>query len=200
MPDKFAAIYVRVSTNKQDHRSQMPDLERWASSQDLPVEWFTDKFSGKSMERPGWRRLYACLKMGAVSSVVVWRLDRLGRTASGLTALFDELNQRNVNLVSLKDNVDLSTAAGRLMANVIASVAQYDNELRSERVVAGQAVARAAGKTWGGSKPGTRGKITDLQRQFIRESNDRGESKTEIAVATGLSRQTIYAVLEASNA
>ncbi len=200
MPDKFAAIYVRVSTTKQKHKSQMPDLERWADAHDGPVDWFKDKFTGKSMDRPGWRRLEANLKMGLVSSIVVWRLDRLGRTASGLTALFDELTQKDINLVSLKDHVDLSTPAGRLMANVIASVAQYDNEVRTERVIAGQAVARANGKTWGGSRPGERGKVTDLQRKFIREADERGESKVAIAEATGLSRQTIYSVLEMQNA
>ena len=82
---------------------------------------------------------------------VVWRLDRLGRTAKGLTALFEELQRLGVGLVSLKEGLDLSTAAGCLMANVLASVAQFETELRSERILAGQAAARAQGKRWGGS-------------------------------------------------
>jgi DNA invertase Pin-like site-specific DNA recombinase len=89
-----------------------------------------------------------------VSRVVDWRLDRLGRTAKGLTALFAELLELRVNLVSLRDSIDLNTPAGRLMANVLASVAQYETEVRAERVRAGQMIARANGKTWGGSKPG----------------------------------------------
>jgi len=64
------------------------------------------------------------IQSGKVAKVVVWRLDRLGRTAKGLTALFEELAQKKVNLMSLRDGIDLHTAAGRLMANVLASVAQ----------------------------------------------------------------------------
>ena len=192
---KEVATYVRVSSKSQDHKSQMPDLERWAEGHDIPVKWFTDKFSGRSMDRPGWNKLESAIRAGQVSQVVVWRLDRLGRTASGLTALFDELRQRKVNLVSLKDGIDLATAAGRLMANVIASVAQYDNEVRSERVRAGQAVARASGKTWGGSKPGVPKKVTAVQIQMIREGKLRGETIVDLAEATGLSRPTVYAVL-----
>jgi DNA invertase Pin-like site-specific DNA recombinase len=86
--------------------------------------------------------------------VVVWRLDRLGRTAKGLTALFEELIQRNVNLVTLRESFDLMTPAGRLMAVVLSGVTQYETEVRAERVLAGQAVARANGNRWGGSKEG----------------------------------------------
>ena len=75
------------------------------------------------MDRPGLNRLLADVSAGKVARVVVWRLDRLGRTAKGLTALFEDLAARKVNLVSLKDGLDLKTAAGRLMANVLASVA-----------------------------------------------------------------------------
>jgi len=74
---------------------------------------------GKTMVRPGWAKLETAIRQGKVSAVVVWRIDRLGRTAKGLTALFDDLRERKVNLVSLKDGLDLATAAGRLMANVL---------------------------------------------------------------------------------
>ena len=106
------------------------------------------------------------MRQGRVSAVVVWRVDRIGRTAKGLTALFEELRERKVNLVSLKDGLDLSTAAGRLMANVLASVAQFETEVRGERVAAGQARARAAGKRWGGSKPGVRKQVTPVQERL----------------------------------
>jgi DNA invertase Pin-like site-specific DNA recombinase len=192
---KFAAIYVRVSSKSQDHKSQLPDLDRWVEGHGVPVKWFKDKFTGKTMDRPGWRTLEDAIRAGQVAQVVVWRLDRLGRTASELTALFDELRRRKVNLVSLKDGIDLATAAGRLMANVIASVAQYDNEVRSERVRAGQAVAKATGKTWGGSKPGVPKKVSDVQAKMIHEMKRQGESIVGISAAVGLSRPTVYAVL-----
>jgi len=196
---KHIAIYVRVSTTGQDTKSQEPDLERWAAAQDQPVKWYTDKATGKSMDRPGWQKLEAAIRHGNVSAVVVWRVDRLGRTAKGLTALFDDLRERKVNLVSLRDGLDLSTAAGRLMANVLASVAQYETEVRGERVAAGQARARAEGKRWGGSKPGVSKKVTLAQRQMILAAYGRGEQITAIAKAVKLSRPTIYSALRAAS-
>jgi DNA invertase Pin-like site-specific DNA recombinase len=112
-----------------------------------------------------------------------------------LTALFEELTARRVNLVSIKDGIDLSTAAGRLIANVLASVASYETEIRAERVLAGQAVARAAGKRWGGSQKGRRVKVKPDQERMIGTMRAAGEKVAAIARATGLSRPTVYAVL-----
>lgn len=195
------AIYVRVSSRKQDTKSQEPDLKQWANAygNDHPVRWYRDKLSGKTMDRQGWNRLEANIDAGKVSTVVCWRLDRLGRTASGLTALFEKLIARKVNFVSLKDGVDLSTAAGRLMANVLASVAAYENEVRGERIRAGLAAARAAGKKLGGSKKGRRIKLNDEKVATIRRMHSDGESKSAMSRATGLSRGTVYAVLAEVN-
>ncbi|NNJ26149.1 recombinase family protein [Alienimonas chondri] len=194
-PDKFAAIYVRVSTRKQSHRSQLPDLKRWAAAHDGPVRWYRDTGSGKTTDRPGWQKLEADIAAGKVSAVVCWRIDRLGRAVSALSALFDELQRRRVNLVSIKDGLDLSTPAGRLLANVLASVAQFETELRGERVQAGQAAARAAGKTWGGSEKGVRRKLTPAVARTVHRLKADGESVTAIAKTVGVSRQSVYTVL-----
>ncbi len=196
---KHVAIYLRVSSRRQDTRSQEPDLKRWAAAQDQPVKWYRDKFTGKTMDRPGWQRLEAAMVAGKVKKLAVWRLDRLGRTAKGLTALFEDLQGRRVEFVSLREGLDLSTPAGRLMAHVLASVAQYENEVRGERVRAGQAAARAAGKRWGGRKPGTRTKVTDLQVRAIGQMKRSGESIAAIARALKLSRPTVYSVLRDAN-
>jgi DNA invertase Pin-like site-specific DNA recombinase len=197
---KNIAIYARVSSKAQDTKSQEPDLKRYAEGhhgQEGGVVWYRDTFTGKSMDRPGWNRLMDDVRAGKVSRVVVWRLDRLGRTARGLTALFEELTERKVGLVSLKDGVDLSTPAGRMMANVLASVAQFETEVRRERVLAGQAVARAAGKKWGGGKVGRRVKVNDDQVKMIQKMSQEGEGVSAIARATGLSRPTVYQYLPA---
>ena len=196
---KHIALYLRVSSRNQDTRSQEPDLKRWAEAQDQPVRWYRDKFTGKTMDRPGWRKLEAQIAAGKVAKLVVWRLDRLGRTAKGLTALFEDLQSRRVGLVSLREGMDLSTPAGRLMAHVLASVAQYETEVRAERVRAGQAVARANGKRWGGSKKGRREKVTPQQTRVIRHLRREGESVTAIARAVGLSRPTVYSLLREDN-
>jgi DNA invertase Pin-like site-specific DNA recombinase len=194
---KITAIYLRVSSRSQDTLSQEPDLKRWAEAlpKDEAVRWSRDKFTGKTMDRPGFNRLVADAEAGKVSRVVVWRLDRLGRTAKGLTALFEDLLARGVDLVSLKDGLDLVTPAGRLMANVLASVAAYETEVRAERIVAGQSAAREAGKTWGGSARGRRLKVTAEQESMLRRLKSEGEGVSAMARATGLSRPTIYRVL-----
>lgn len=196
--EQHDAIYARVSTKRQDTASQVPDLDRWQQSQAKPesVKRFLDKFTGKTMDRPAWNKLWAAVERGEVKTIVIWRLDRLGRTASGLTKLFDDLRARKVNLVSLKDGLDLETPAGRLMARVLASVAEFESEVRAERVLAGQEAARAAGKTWGGSKPGRRIKVTDEQVSAVNRMHAAGESKSAMARSTGLSRPTIYAIIE----
>ena len=88
---KHDALYLRVSGRGQDTASQEPDLKRWADSQDGPVVWYRDKFTGKTMDRPGWNKLAKDIEAGKVRKLACWRFDRLGRTAKGLTALFEDL-------------------------------------------------------------------------------------------------------------
>jgi len=194
--NKHAAIYVRVSTSQQSSRSQIPDLQRWLEAHDLsePI-WYEDKATGKNMNRPGWQKLQTAIDRGKVSQLVVWRLDRLGRTASGLCKLFEDLQAKKVRLISLMDSIDLGTPSGRLIAHVLASVAAYETEIRGERVRAGQAVALASGKKWGGRKKGRRVKVTDEQVAIIVKLKHEGEKIARIARAVSLSRLTIYRVL-----
>ncbi|MEO1616666.1 MAG: recombinase family protein [Planctomycetota bacterium] len=195
--ERHIAIYCRVSTRTQDTASQKPDLERWAhvNAEDSPVQWYEDQFSGRTMERPAWNRLMERVEEGRVERIVVWRLDRIGRTARGLTTLFDDLPRRGVGLVSVKDGLDFETAAGRLMANVLASVAQYETEIRGERVRAGQEIARRAGKRWGGSESGRLLFLSREQVETIVALSADGRSKAAIARACGVSRPTVYRIL-----
>lgn len=193
---KMTALYVRVSSRDQSHASQMPDLERWVAAHDYKVEWFKDTFTGRSMERPGIEAMLESIRDGKLERVVVWRLDRLARTTKGLCQLFDELRSRNVDLISLKDGFSLDSPAGRLQARILASVAEFETEIRAERVAAGQAAARKKGKKWGGSQKGWRWKVTDDQIVAINEMRSAGKPIAAIARVTGLSRPTIYHVLK----
>jgi len=194
---RHVAIYLRVSTKRQDLASQLPDMERWASAQTEEVKFYRDKFTGKSMDRPGWQKLQTAIERGEVSKVAVWRLDRLGRTAAGLTRLFADLQERRIGLVSLKDGIDLSTPAGRMLANVLASIAQFETEVRAERVLAGQAAAKAAGKSIGGRKAGTRVRLTVEKERAVKRLHRTGTSISEIARTLQLSRPTIYKAIQA---
>lgn len=193
--DRHSGIYVRVSTVGQDHASQLPDLERWAAQNDGPVVWYRDKFTGKTMDRPGMGKLLDAVNRGLVERVVVWRLDRLGRTARGLCQFFETLRDRRIDLVSIKDGFSLESPAGRLHARILASVAEYETEVRAERVRAGQAVARSKGKRWGGSTKGRLLKVRPEQLATVLEMVQRGEKIARVARAVGLSRQTIYRLL-----
>ena len=193
---KHIAIYVRVSSRTQDTASQETELKRWATTRDEPVQWYRDSFTGKTMDRPGFNRLEREVAAGNVSTLVVWRLDRLGRTAKGLTALFDDLIQRKVNLFSVRDSLDLSTPAGRLMANVLASVAAYETEVRSERQVAGIAAAKANGIKFGRPTGSKKSRVPEEKRHAILEHHAAGWKISDIARAVTVARGTVYAVIE----
>lgn len=195
-------LYPRISSKSQTEASQLPDLKRWAAAQDQSELILTerDTFTGTTMSRPGWDRIWAAVCDGRCNRVVVWRLDRLGRTARELTALFEEMIRRNVTLVSLREGFDLSTPGGRLFANLLASVAQYETEVRSERQLAGIEAAKARGVKFGrkpgeGGRPGKPIKVTPEQAKLIRDMNAAHTAKAAIARATGLSRGTVYSVL-----
>ena len=195
---KHTAIYLRVSSKEQDTASQEHDMARWIDNQDCPMITYRDSASGKSMDRAGWNELWEQAKLGEVERIVIWRLDRLGRTASGLTALFDDLVERQIGLVSIRDSFDLTQPAGRLMANILASVAFYENEVRRERQAAGIAAAKAKGKKWGGWKhchPTI--SLTPRKLRVIQDMWESGASKQSIRRATGLAWSTVrYAIKE----
>lgn len=199
MSGKHVAIYVRVSSTTQKADSQRQELNAWLSSanQKLPVKWYQDVGTGTNMNRPEMDKLMQAVYNGQISSVVCWRLDRLGRTAKGLVGLFDELQIRKVNLISVKDSLDLSTPAGRLMCNVLASVAAFETEVRKERQLAGIAAAKAKGKKWGGSAKGRHYKVTDDHCEVVKRMYEDGKKIAAIARITKLSRPTIYKLLGA---
>lgn len=199
------ALYMRVSKGKgQNTASQEPDLKRWAVAQAMPGEYrfYIDKATGKTMDREMFNVLLGDVRTGKIRTIVVWRLDRLGRTVDGLVALFDELRRLKINLVSLKEGLDLSTPAGTLLANVLASMAQFETEVRAERVHAGLEAAKAAGKKLGpahGSRKGKRLKVTPEHMTTVLREIAAGNSVSAIARVTGLSRDTIYTMIPATS-
>ena len=199
MNQKVTAIYVRVSSSPQSTRSQQPDLKKWVNAytdKTTKVRWYVDKASGRTMDRLEWNRLQKAIDNNRIERLVVWRLDRLGRTASGLTKLFEELNKHKVKFISVREGIDLGTPAGRLIANVMASVANYEIEVGSERIRAGQAAAKAQGAKWGGSKKGVLHKHTVEQVRQIVKMKTKGEKIAVISRTVGINRPDIYRILQ----
>jgi DNA invertase Pin-like site-specific DNA recombinase len=189
------AIYVRVSSGSQDTASQDRELRLWATTQTEGVTWYRDKATGTRMSRPAMDRLMKDIAGGKIAKVVTWRLDRLGRTAKGLLEFFEELKKYRCGFLSLRDAIDLSTPSGRLLLVVLAGVAQFETEVRSERQRAGIAAAREKGKRWGGRKRGTRIKVTEEKEQEILAMRGANKPVAKIARITGLTRVTVYKVL-----
>ncbi|MCP3978984.1 MAG: recombinase family protein [bacterium] len=115
MCKKGIAVYLRVSTTGQDLASQEPDLKAWlrGNRKGRRVTWYRDTFTGATMKRPGMQDLEADIRTGKIGTVVVWRLDRLGRTVLELLTWLDALDVAGVEFVSVRDAVDTTTAAGR---------------------------------------------------------------------------------------
>lgn len=185
--------YLRVSSKSQDTELQKPALEKWVETHGKPATWYRDKFTGRTMQRPGWEKLYGALKKG--DTVLIWRLDRLGRTCHELSRLFVEFKERGINLVSVHDDINLGSPTGRLLANMLASIAQFDNEVRTERVREGQARAKEQGKTWGGKNKGERSAKIKEREKDIRTLYHAGQTISQIARTVGCSRPTVYSVL-----
>jgi len=197
--EKLTAIYVRVSSNPQSTRSQLPDLKRYVAAYvngDSKVRWYTDKMTGRSMDRPNWNKVQKHINNNKLARLIVWRIDRLGRTARGLTKLFDELKNHKVKFISVKEGIDLGTASGRLIANVMASVANYEVEVSSERIRAGQKAAQDAGKKWGGSKKGRLNTITREQARAALRMKDKGQKVSEILRTLKMNATTYYRIVK----
>jgi DNA invertase Pin-like site-specific DNA recombinase len=188
-PKTRAHAYIRVSTEQQNENLQVDAIRRYSDLYGLPLVVHRDKFTGATMDRPGWNKLEAAILAGLVDTLVVWRLDRLGRTASGLHRLFDLLQERGVKFVSIMEGLDLSTPAGKMMAGVIASMAEYERSIRAERVRAGQVAAKARGKKWGGSPKGWT-MLTDKQIEMIQALKASGKSARAISMAMGINWST----------
>ena len=191
---KAIAVYLRVSTTGQDVKSQEPDLRAWvrAHGRGATVRWFRDQFTGATLNRPEMRQLETDVRSGRVGTVVVWRLDRLGRTAGQTITFLDELNAAGVRFVSLRDGVDTSAASGRLLRTILAGFAEYAREVISDRIRAGIARAKAQGKKWGGRKKGDRYKLSAEKLDAMKELLAAGKKKAAIARQLGISRATIY--------
>jgi DNA invertase Pin-like site-specific DNA recombinase len=193
-------IYERVSSTGQDLASQHHELEKWALGKN-DVKWFKDTFTGRTTDRPGLNKLLGQVRQGKVKHVVVWRLDRLGRTALGLHQLFEEFQALKVNFVSIRDGINLETPTGRMVAGILSSVAVYETEVRGERIKAGMEAKKqrvAEGKeTWNVGRPaGTQHKITPEVKEQLFLMKDGGKKVSVISRVLRISRQSVYTALK----
>lgn len=144
------ALYARVSKAlEQNPENQLIELRKWAlSSGHTVVGEYADEVSSRDT-RPMKEEILRLLRLGSCDGVAFWSLDRWGRSMSELVLELEEFSKTGKSMISLKEGLDLSTAAGRLMANVLAAMANFERDRIRERTLLGLARARAQGKTLG---------------------------------------------------
>lgn len=178
--------YARVSTGEQDLQLQLDALN------EAGCEFvFRDKASGARASRPGLDACIAALEPG--DTLVVWRLDRLGRSMPHLVGLVEELLGKGIGFRSLQDGaIDTTTASGELMFNIFSSLSQFERRLIQERTHAGLAAARARGRL-GGRKPISPDDPRVVSAKQLHK--DRSLSIDQICETLGISRPTFYRYL-----
>ncbi len=175
--------YGRVSTSDQNVDSQRDSLTRAGVDQ-----IFLDTFTGTKANRPELDRLLAQLRVG--DTLVITRLDRLGRSAKDLLNLVSELQDQGVNLEVVEQNIVTSTPEGKLFFTLVASFAEFEREIMRSRTMDGLAAARARGRM-GGRKPA----LSKVKIATARQLYSEGKFVKDIAEILGVSRPTIYRAL-----
>jgi DNA invertase Pin-like site-specific DNA recombinase len=181
------ALYARVSTlNNQDPEMQLTELREYANRRGWQVfnEYTDQGVSGSKESRPALNRLMSDAYRRTFDAILVWKIDRFGRSLKHLVNSLAELAALGVAFISLRDNLDLSTPSGRLMFQIIGAMAEFERALIQERVRAGLRNARAKGRRLGRPRVVVNSKeIASLRAQ--------GRSWAEIVAETGLGKGTV---------
>jgi len=175
--------YCRVSTDDQS-----PDLQLSALKRAGCKKIFTDKATGAHVKRPELEKCLKALKAGDV--LVVWKLDRLGRSLHDLIVLLDDLKKRGVAFRSVTESIDTATPTGRAMWQMVGILAELERSLIQERTKAGRAAAQARGV-----KMGRKLLLSAQQVAHAHKLREQGGSPSDIAQSLKVSRRTLYRAL-----
>ncbi|HYH20849.1 MAG TPA: recombinase family protein [Azospirillum sp.] len=177
--------YARVSTDDQNL-----NLQRDALGAAGCEKIFEDRRSGAKTDRPGLAAALGAARRG--DTLVVWRLDRLGRSLKDLLQLAEQLDGAGIGLRSLHDAIDTGSSGGRLVFQVFGALAEFERNLVRERTRAGLAAARARGRLGGRRKT----LEPDKRRLAVRLYQEREHTVMEICRLMGISKPTLYAYIE----
>jgi len=179
--------YARVSTVDQNLDLQIDALKK-AGCEKI----YHDKISGARADRPGLEKVLELSRAG--DTLVIWRLDRLGRSLKDLIQISERLKEREIGLKSLQEGIDTTTSTGQLMFNLFGALAEFEKNLINERSKAGLNAARARGKLGGRPKS-----LDHNQRQLVvKLYNDRQHSIAEICKMMSISKPTLYSYVSSA--
>ncbi len=173
--------YARVSTQDQTLNLQKDALEKIGCSR-----IFTDTISGATTERKGLDEALEYVREG--DTLVVWRLDRLGRSLKHLIETITKLNKRKIGFKSIQENIDTTTSGGKLIFHIFGALAEFERDIIKERTQAGLQAARARGRLGGRPKALNQKKKSIAQALY----NDKSNSIAEICKTLNISRATLY--------
>lgn len=179
--------YARVSTQDQNLDLQLKALKE-AGCEKI----YSDKASGKNMERPEWEKCQRFLSRG--DTIVIWKLDRLSRSMLHLVTTVQALDEKGVGFKVLTAPIDTTTAQGRLIFGIFAAIAEFERALIRERVTAGVKAAKERGVVMGRPRRVTAAVVADAQRLLI-EDRSLGGSVRACAVKLGVSKSALYRAL-----
>jgi len=189
---KRIAIYARVSTSQQTCENQLNELRVVAdrAGYQIVAEFVDEGISGSKgrQNRPALDQMLKECTRRRFDLVMCWDISRLGRSVQNLIEIMNELQSLKVDLFFLRQGMDTSTASGRMMFSVFGALAEYERELIRERVLAGQARAKAAGVKFG--RPKT---ITENTKETVRLLRDQGVGIRKIARTLGIGVSSCYA-------
>src|ERR1700681_2078825 len=187
-----AGLYARVSTHDQQTLPlQMRAMREYAAKRGWTIAVQIKEVGSGAAERELREKLMAAARRREIDVVMVWRLDRWGRSLADLVVTLQELSELGVGFVSLTEALDLTTPSGRAMAGLLAVFAQFEREILRERVRAGLAHARQNGKRLG------RPQTAALQTSQVRKLYRAGVSKAEIARRLQIGRTSVRRILAA---
>src|SRR3954469_700207 len=180
-PTNMLIGYARVSTNEQNLNLQRDALHKAGCEQ-----IYTDQVSGTTARRPGLEQVFSHLRSG--DTLVVWRLDRLGRSLKHLIETVNDLQENGIGFKSLTESLDTTTSGGKLVFHIFGALAEFEREIIRERTNAGLSAARARGRNGGRPKKLTRKQIEMLQHLAA----DKKHSVKEICQTLGIGRTVFY--------
>ena len=148
---KQVALYARVSSNDQNVATQLLPLRDYCQRMGYAIadEYVDAGYSGKTDQRPAFERLLADMRAGKFNAVIVYKLDRIGRSLQHLLTLFAEFTRRKIAFISISQAIDTTSAEGRLFLHMLMTLAQYERELIVSRTMAGLERAKRQGKRLG---------------------------------------------------
>lgn len=186
---KRVAIYARVSTLDQSTSNQREELTAYAKNRGWEIyRVYEEKLSGASDKRPEFQRMMADARQRRFDVCLCLKLDRMYRSTKGMLQTLEEFNELGVEFVSLRDQIDLTTATGKLMAMLLSAVAEFERSLILERVKTGIIHAKAKGVRFGRPVSRDDGRIRALRSQ--------GKSYRQIAKQLGVSTGAVQRSLQ----